>query len=201
VRPLTEEIWLSIHNELQAGADIPLSDSLYCDALLSIVAGDQMKALVEAGVAAEVAITQLLLEVSHSEPSSPSKREFRNKQGDHHRFKDKLTKWPQKLGLQGVAQCRIHGTPPDWVSIVQKLYQLRNGVAHAGKLKPGATAHDVTSSLFAVNALLEYCRVQRARVGLSDYTMPNGTTSFGQTMMCHAGLITAESSPCEALLP
>ena len=100
VRPLDEPLWLSIRNELTSGAEVPVSDSVFCDALFSAVAGDEMKALLELGVAAEIEITQLLVNVSQTPPHTPKKREFITDRGDWDGFGKKLQDWPQELGLQ-----------------------------------------------------------------------------------------------------
>ncbi len=201
VRPLTQDIWLSLRQELQDAVEVRLADSLYCDALLSIVAGDRLKALVEAGVAAEVAVTQLLLAVSHSAPDSPAKREFRDKHGGYHRFEEKLCDWPRRLGLDAAETFKIQGMPTGWVSTARELYKLRNGVAHQGSPKVSAGAGGIRSSIFAINTLIEYCRTQRAKVGLEEYTMPTGVTPFSQTLALHDACIAAESSPCGAAIP
>lgn len=199
VRPLTEALWLSIQDELEADTEIPLADSIYCDALLSIVAGDQMKALLEAGVAAEVAITQLLLEVSDCPPDSPAKKNFR-KTGDFDRFKKKLTEWPQLLGLEAADSFKFQGMPADWVTTVQNLYKLRNGVAHGGKIKTAAPANTLTAAIFAVSTLLQYCREQRSRVGLPSYSMPSGSSIYEQIVMYHDGFVSTNSGLWEGLL-
>jgi hypothetical protein len=61
---------------MQEDIEVPIEDSLYWDALLSIVAGDSVKALLEAGVAVEVALTKLLVDVSTSLLLTPSKNRF-----------------------------------------------------------------------------------------------------------------------------
>jgi hypothetical protein len=69
----------------------------------------------EAGVAAAVALTQLLMEVSRIEPDGESRAEFRNTEGDYFSFKKKLTEWPQRLGLESGADFTLRGTPGTWV--------------------------------------------------------------------------------------
>ncbi len=197
VRPLTKDIWSTFGAELSTNAHTPLADSIYCDALLSAVSGDEMKAVLEAGVAAEIALTQLLIEASCHLPDNPNKSEFRKNEGDHHSFNKKLTEWPQRLGFDAADCVFWKGMPPGWVQTAQKLYKLRNSVAHAGKLTVGASV-DVQSSILAANAAIEYCRQQRIKVGLSNYSFPPGTTPFDQTMMCHNAFLTAESSNCYA---
>jgi hypothetical protein len=76
VNPLMLEVWSSIGLELEDEAELLLADSIYCDSLVSIVAGDTMKALLEAGVAMEVALTKLLVDACTSGPSTAAKANF-----------------------------------------------------------------------------------------------------------------------------
>jgi hypothetical protein len=201
VKPLDEEIWLSIRHELIGRAKVPLADSIYCDALLSIAARDEMKALLEAGVAAEVATTQLLIDVSSTTPDTASKAEFRRRQeeGDYPSFKEKLTKLPQSLGLQPATDFACLGFRNGWVNKALELYRLRNGVAHAG-IEFGKPLTDAGSLIFAANATLEYCRAQRSSCGLVSYSLPQGTSSFEQTISCHGAFVDTSSSTFECLI-
>jgi len=201
VNPMNEAVWLSIREELKGNVEVPLADSIYCDALLSIAAKDHMKALLEAGVAAEVAITQLLLDISSTKPDTASKMEFRRRQeeGDYPSFKEKLTKMPQSLGLQSAADFGCAGIPNAWVQKALELYRLRNEVAHAG-LKSGRPFTNVGLLIFAANATLEYCRVQRSNSGLASYSMPQGISSFEQTISCHDAFVDTASGTFECLI-
>jgi hypothetical protein len=187
-------MWLSIREELKGKTEVPLADSIYCDALLSIAAKDQMKALLEAGVAAEVAITQLLIDVSSTAPDTVSKMEFRRRQeeGDYPSFKEKLTKLPQILSLQPATDYSYPGFPNSWVQKALELYHLRNGVAHAG-IKSGKSFTKVGSLIFAANATLEYCRAQRSNSGIASYSMPQGISSYEQTISCHDAFVDTAS--------
>lgn len=200
VRPLTEALWLSIGEELARNTEVPLADTIYCDALLSIAARNDMKALLEAGVAAEVAITQLLTQVCSTLPDNSFKAEFRRVQGDFDPFKKKLTAWPQRLGLESVGSFTYPGISESWVQTVQELYQLRNKVAHAGELRPNVSMTKVGLFIFAANALLQYCRSQRAIVGLEDYSMPLGTNSYEQTIVCHDAFLATDSIRLECFI-
>lgn len=202
---MTEEVWLSIREELENDEEVPLAETIYCDALLSVAGRNEMKALLEAGVAAEVAVTQLLTGVSSVQPDSPGKADFREKtiKADYPPFWKKLTEWPQRLGLEAATDFALPGgIPSDWVQKVQELYQLRNGVAHAGerKSKSNAPPTHVGIFIFAANTLLEYCRSQRFRVGLRDYSMPAGSAAFEQIIVCHDGFLAPESKSLVCIL-
>jgi hypothetical protein len=95
VNPLSLELWSSMAFELETKAELPLADSIYCDSLLSIVAGDVLRALLAAGVAMEVALTRLLVDVSAAQPSSPAKISF-------------MATWPVSIphcGIYYIAGC------------------------------------------------------------------------------------------------
>jgi hypothetical protein len=193
VNPLTPDLWMTMKNEMAAASDPPIEDGLFCDALLSIVAGDLMKALLEAGVAAEVALTKLLVEVSQSHPVTSAKRDFTNNGGDRHSFGKKLSEWTRKLGLEPVDRFLFPNMNQDWSRQVGELYKLRNGVAHGGN-NPGANHNEVVGLMFAANTLLEYCRIQRLHQDLPTFTMPPGTSPAHQIRMCHDACISTSSS-------
>jgi hypothetical protein len=192
VRPLDEALWLSIQSELISGLSIPASESIFCDALISIVAGDELKGVLELGVAAEIEITQLLISASRTPPSSRKKAEFHSKSGDWDSFKKKLQDWPQDLGLQAAASFGAPGVFKDWVKVVKELYLLRNGVAHGGKLIPGGALRDINEYVFATHALFAYCRDQRARTGIIDYTYPTPRRPYDQLLGLITGTFVAE---------
>jgi len=76
VRPLSRLVWLSIANELSGGKSVPPSEALFCDALASAAAADDIKAILQLGVAAEIAITELLIDVADISPTTKNKRKF-----------------------------------------------------------------------------------------------------------------------------
>lgn len=202
VRPLTREIWESSELELSSNAVKPLSDSLYCDALLSLAAGDIAKAVVEAAVATEVAITQLLIDVAHQLPSTQPKAEFleRERQGKYARFGEKMKDWPQKMGLPATSTYRPSGFPPSWLTDAEFLYRERNLVAHSGMVSNLTGGPTLSQMVFAANATLQYCREQRLELGLTVFDMPEGQTPFGQTLCFTDGGFASFTNKVEALL-
>jgi hypothetical protein len=192
VNPLSADVWASIQQELSDHTELPLADSLFCDALLSIVAGDNMKALLEAGVAIEVALTQLLVDISVSSPPSPAKTIFVKTEGDRQPFGKKLTEWTRKLGLTDVTLFTFDGMPPEWHKTVKDLYKLRNRVAHSGLGASDFT--EVVKNMFAAGALLEYCRLERLRLGIPVFSMPHGRSPWKQLRFCHNATIKTESN-------
>lgn len=199
VNPLTREIWETLAKEMEEGSEPPIEDALYCDALLSIVAGNLTKALLEAGVAVEVALTRLLVDVAASQPSTPGKKSFLRDQGDRNSFGKKLTQWTRTLGLDPIDAFTASNAASDWLVKIKALYQLRNGVAHGGTAA-NADNLAVIQHMFAANALLEYVRVQRLKLGLSTYAMPAGTTPAEQIRLCHNAHISASSGVLTGVL-
>jgi hypothetical protein len=199
VNPITKEIWATLAAAMQEDIEVPIEDSLYCDALLSIVAGDSVKALLEAGVAVEVALTKLLVDVSTSLPLTPSKNSFIKKDGDRQPFGKKLTEWTRVLGLESIETFADHGNMPNWHVVARDLYKLRNGVAHAGA-NPGIGWADAVQKMFAAGSLLEYCRAQRIRSGLAGFSMPSGMRLIDQVRYCHNAHISTTSQKLVAVL-
>jgi hypothetical protein len=192
VGPLTIDLWKSMSIELESDEPVPIADSLFCDALLSIVAGDMTKALLEAGVAEEVAITQLLIDVSRSSPQTPAKANFAKNNGDRSPFGKKLMDWTKKLSLVDVEEFFLPNMAPNWSVMARELYQFRNGVAHGGKAFDNW--HEAVTGMFAAGSLLEYCRSERIRLGLPCFSMPSGSTPWGQVRSAHNGNIAIRSS-------
>jgi hypothetical protein len=201
VRPLDEPLWLSIRDELTGGAKIPVSESVFCDALVSAVAGDENKALLELGVAAEIEITELLTVVSQTSPSTANKSDFITEQGSWDTFSKKLKEWPQRLGLQEAAAFSPPGIFPDWCTVVKELYRFRGSVAHSGKLRAGTTAQNVSAYIFSTHALFAYCRAQRALAGIQDYTYPAASRQYDQIVALREGEMFGETAPIAAKIP
>lgn len=178
VRPLSREIWLTLQNEICSAEEIPVYESLFCDALVSIVAGERLKAVLELGVAAETAITQLLSDAANGAPTTPAKRKFVQK-GERDSFYEKLNNWPGRLGLGSPVAFVGKHISKTWIDEVKELYRYRGGVAHSGRSSP---AKHVASYMHATNALLGYCRQQRERHGLRLYSYPTGQTPYDQIM-------------------
>jgi hypothetical protein len=199
VNPLTREIWETLAQEMEEDSEPPIEDALYCDSLLSIVAGNLTKASLEAGVAVEVALTRLLVDVAGSLPPTPAKKSFVRKQGDRDSFGKKLADWTRALALDSVDTFTFPDAPPDWLTKVRALYQMRNGVAHGGGIG-SSSYHEVVQHMFAANTLLAYVRVQRLTLGLKTYTMPVDTSPAQQIRFCHDACISASSSVLSGML-
>jgi len=194
VLPLTESIWLTLAADLAAGSEPPVSESLFCDALLSATAGDDVKAVLEMGVAVEVELSLLLGELSQSSPATQGKTDYA-KRGDRHKFIPKLEGWPQKMGLEAASSFTMTGLYSGWVDIVKELYDLRGSVAHSGRLRPGVSARDISAYLFAGNALFAYCRAQRKKSGLPAFSYPDGQDPYSQLYVFRDGVMSYVSSP------
>lgn len=161
VRPLSKTIWAAIEKELKSGKSPPVSESIFCDALLSISAGDEMKGALELGVACEVEVTSLLDEVAHRHPDRQDAVEYlaRNAKRNFPGFASKLKHWTVRCGLPGPEKYSSGSVPGDWIDTVQELYNLRNAIAHSGKLSEGN--HRLPKYVVATNALFRYCRKVR----------------------------------------
>lgn len=200
VRPLDEALWLSLRNELASGAGVPVSESVFCDALFSVVAGDEKKALLELGVAAEIEVTQLLSVVSKTPPRTHGKDAFIKGKGEWDRFAQKLGSWPRRLGLEEASAFNLPGIFPGWVDVVGELYRLRGGFAHSGRVRTGAGIRNISAYIFAVNALFSYCREQRVRAGIANYSHPSPLGAYDQIVTLAQGEMHGETSTAVATL-
>lgn len=192
VLPMDLALWQSIETELISNTDPPVSEALFCDALVSAFGGDDIKAILEMGVAAEVEITDLLAAAANAPPVTREKKKFLKQQP---RFVPKLREWPQKLGLDAADGFTQTGFPRAWVDSACELYRFRNSVAHSGKLKSTNPMQHLSSYIYAVNALLAYSRSQRLKFSLHHYSYPAGLEPFGRIWFYHDGVVAAESAP------
>jgi hypothetical protein len=194
VRPLTKNIWLTLAADIAAGIEPPVAEALFCDALLSVAAGDDIKAILEIGVAAEVELSRLLGDASLLSPITQGKTDY-TKKGDRNSFYSKLDDWPQKVGLESAASFSISGLFTGWVDVVKELYDLRGSVAHSGKLRPGISARSAAEYVLVGNALFAYCRAQRIKAGLTHYSYPASQLPYNQVSVFRDGTISYVSSP------
>ncbi len=172
VRPLTKEVWDTLANELAAGLQPPVSESMLCDAFASAVAGDYGKTVLELGVAAEVELTQLLSDVSQLAPQSPGRQaHLQEGDWDQLRFSKKLNKWTVETGLVRPEEFTRPYLPAKWKETVEYVYKLRNSVAHSGVL-PADARGTIGDYIFGTSAIFSYCRAQRRSVGLQSYSYP-----------------------------
>jgi hypothetical protein len=192
-------LWQTFANEINSDARPPVSESILCDALLSTVAGDEAKSVLELGVAAEIEITQLLRDVSRISPRTPQKDKF-VKKGERDKFYEKLEVWPQKLGLQKTQAFAPTGNFGPWLDLVKELYRLRGSVAHSGSLA-GTTEHSATNYLMATNVLFDYCWEQRRSVGIPVYSYAGTRRPFQQIVLFKGGEISAETNTAVGTVP
>jgi hypothetical protein len=190
VEPLTEALWSSMSLELKAKQHPPVAESLFCDALVSTVSGDESKSVLELGVAAEVEVTQMLTDVANAPPNTPQKAKFRNK-GERDKFGQKFSDWPLRLGLEDATAFKMKGLYGGWTGIVKELYKMRNGVAHSGKLH---SSRHIGDYVFSTNALFAYCRSQRQKAGVSVYSYPAGQVPYYQLVAFRTGVFSIQTT-------
>ncbi|MBZ5628640.1 MAG: hypothetical protein LAO06_07220 [Acidobacteriia bacterium] len=200
VKPLSQELWQTISDDLATGIEPPVCEALFCDALLSAAAGEDLNAVLQLGVAAEIAITRLLMDAAGMPPTNPQKRKFLAN-GDWDKFHVKLEDWPSKLGLQSAKSFHPKGVMKDWVDVVKQLYRFRGAVAHSGRIPLTLLIKDIASYAFATNALIRYCREQRTRLGVPVYSYPAGQLPFDQLDAFTDVVLDSVASPAVSTLP
>jgi len=180
VRPLTASVWNSVQLNVSNTVPVPLSDSIFCDALLSIASRDDVKALAELGLAAEIELTSLLSAVSQSRPNEKASIEFEKRKAKRQdKFQWKLEKASIALGLEDTAGFNLPGMPLGWKDNLLLLYKFRGSVAHSGQaVVNDATgtrvvgAGDLDRFLFSVEALFHWSEQQRLRMSIPQYSRP-----------------------------
>lgn len=192
VRPLSAEIWKTLAETLDSGSEPPVSESLFCDGLQSIVAQDQRKAALELGVACEVEITGLLTAVARGSPVSDGKKQFLDARANFQdRFKDKLRTWPRKMGIMDPRKFNPPKTSARWVDDVIALYGERNSIAHSGILEDASKK--LNQYCFGANTLFAFCRAVRSLAGIPTYTYPTASHPHEQLFAIRDGWFDATS--------
>ena len=189
VRPLSREIWSSLEFEVSEKCDVPAAESLFCDALVSAITGEALKAALELGVAAEVGLTRLLADAANQAPTNPAKRKF-IANGEWDKFTDKLDHWPGRLGMQSPKSFKAENISKHWIDEVKELYRYRGSVAHSGRTQ---MKKNIAVYIHATNALLGYCREQREQTSLPIYTYPAGISAFQQIEAVTDAVLSSES--------
>ena len=180
VRPLTIEEWDAIRKNSALRRPTPVSESIFCDALMSVASRDDVKALVELGLAAEIELTRLLGAAAASRPSDKAAADFlRRKERRIDKFQWKLETASVALGLADPATFNIAGGPAGWKDQLLLLYKFRGSVAHSGQavVFDGGTDRvittgELTSFIIAVEALFHWAAEQRRQLSLTEYDQP-----------------------------
>lgn len=77
VHALPRRFWEPLGQCVASGAPVPVSESIYCDALASFASGDSVRCLVELGVAVEIELTKLLDELAAVNPDADRAAKYR----------------------------------------------------------------------------------------------------------------------------
>ena len=198
VRPLSREIWDSVRSNASAHRSIPVSESILCDALMSIASRDDVKGLVELGLAAEIELTRLLEAVAVNRTDPAAKDFLERKRRRQDKFQWKLEDSSVALGLDDPGKFQIAGGPPNWKDKLILLYKFRGSVAHSGKAvveESGVTRPitdpEISGFIFAVEALLHWSAAQRRQRSLIEYDSPFSQFSDRPII----GLLTPQGQP------
>lgn len=176
VQPLSREIWDSVRSNAAAHRSIPVSESIFCDALMSIASRDDVKGLVELGLAAEIELTRLLEAVALNRTDLAASDFLERKRRRQDKFQWKLEDSSVALGLEDPGKFQIVGGPPNWKDKLLLLYKFRGSVAHSGRAvvddgngtRP-VTDPEISDFIFAVEALLHWSAAQRRQRSLMEY--------------------------------
>ncbi len=204
VKPLTKAIWESIGNDIVRSNPVPLSESIFCDALVSYVTQDPAKCLVELGVAAEIEITQLLDEMSQKQPTSSIVSEYLSRKAKPSDvFRWKFEQAAPAFGLTSRAIFKESGLPGNWSDGVLRLYKSRNKVVHTGSCvvvdettnaaRP-LRAGDLERHIYCMEAYFYWSYVQRTRLGLSRLSHTWNDYKSKPLLLIRTGTITGATN-------
>jgi hypothetical protein len=166
VRPLTRPIWDAMIYPVENETPVPTAQSIFCDSLTSFAVGDSVVALIQLGVACDIALSGLLDDLAALNPRSPVAITYlkaRHEQKD--KFGSKLLKYPLDFGCDDPRKFRPANGALNWTDQLLTLYRFRNKAAHEGRaqIKDLATgafrdlqAGELGSFVFAVEALFEW---------------------------------------------
>lgn len=205
VKPLRSETWRALASFINEQHLPPVSDSLFCDGLNSLVSDDYKKAITEFGIAAEIEISTLLNNVSAISSSSSTKREYERKKDalkDH--FGWKFREATVGFGLTDPRSFTCDGGPSGWANTLLDLYKLRNKVVHSGEclVKDAETRTDrpvsfmdVAHFAFAVEMLFQWSDEQRAGFSLPPVRPGWGTFKSRPISSINDARLEASSQP------
>ncbi len=183
VKPLKREIWEALVYPVEEQAAVPVSHSLFCDALTSFAVGDTVSALVQLGVACEIGMTNLLDDLAEASPNIPEAKEYTKARHDRRdTFGSKLSKHSVALGLTDPRTFHPPEKPSNWADLLLVLYGFRNKAAHEGRalIKDKASgsfrelqAGELQSFIFAAEALFRWIWDHRVtKFGKGDTPIP-----------------------------
>lgn len=173
VRALPRASWESLRTCVEQSLPVPVSESIFCDALSSFAAGDTVRCVVELGVAVEIELTNLLDDLAAQRPSAIATRKYL-KEREYLGFRKKLLHCSVRLGCADPKHFSIAQMPVDWADRIVSLYKFRNKAAHEGRcvisddiagVRPLAEG-ELQSFIFSVETLYQWSREQRLKFGL-----------------------------------
>lgn len=186
IRSLNKSVWEALIYPVEKETPVPVSESLLCDSLTSFAVGDIVSALVQLGVASEIAITNLLDDLAAANPNMTAAKAYLQARHEHKdKFGAKLLNRSLALGLEDPRAFHPAGKPADWVELLLTLYNFRNKAAHEGRalvkdkssgalreLKSG----ELQSFIFAAETLFQWAWTQRqAKLGSTEMPVsPDG---------------------------
>src|SRR5438309_11523981 len=173
VRALPLRFWEPLGQCVSGGVPVPVSESIYCDALASFASGDSVRCLVELGVAVEIELNNLLDDIAAVQPNSSGAARYQ-KEKRKLRFEQKLLTSTSWLRTTNPKQFVLPNMPADWADHIVSLYKFRSKAAHEGRAvitdsstgpRPLA-AGELQSFIFSTEALYRWSNAQRLKFRL-----------------------------------
>jgi hypothetical protein len=172
VRALPFRFWEPLGQCVSSGAPVPVSESIYCDALASFASGDSVRCLVELGVAVEIELTKLLDQIAAANPNADGVAKYHREKREL-TFKARLLTATAWLHATNPKQFVIPNMPADWADQILSLYKFRSTAVHEGRAviesetgpRPLA-AGDLQSFIFSTEVLYRWSSAQRLKFRL-----------------------------------
>lgn len=173
VHALPRRFWEPLGQCVASGVPVPVSESIYCDALASFASGDSVRCLVESGVAVEIELTKLLDELAAANPDPDGAAKYRREKREL-TFKARLLTATAWLHATNPKQFVIPNMPADWAEQLLSLYKFRSTAAHEGRAVIDSetgprllAAGDLQHFIFSTEVLYRWSSAQRLKFRLS----------------------------------
>jgi len=175
VRALPLDFWEPLGSLVEQNVPVPVSESIFCDALSSFAAGDTVRCAVELGVAVEIELSNLLVDLAGLRPTTVGSKKYikeRRNLSFQRRFLD-ASIW---VGATDPKTFTLPKHATDWVDHILTLYKLRNKAAHEGRamipdntgvLRP-LTTGELQSFIFSIEVFYRWSSDQRSSAGLPN---------------------------------
>jgi len=184
VRALPRSAWEPLGLCVEQSIPVPVSESIFCDALSSLAQGDTVRCLVELGISIEIELTNLLDDVAALNPSSADATKYL-KRRQYESFENRFLQYSTRLGCKYPRDFTAPNASSDWFDKIVLLYKFRNKAAHegrpvlyddsVGRIRSLAEG-ELQSFVFSAETFFQWSSEQRSR-----FVLPNPAPSVNRS--------------------